>query len=158
MRLFDNAKFIVERKIFTFTYRFIYLQNVCHCQVPNRPNRHRYDLINITRVLITMYSANLEFLLYLYLIELCSLGYNWQKTIIGSDNGCYPNRWQTVIWANEDIINWRIFASLGLNEFIFQHICYHTEFIGVYRLYQKIDEKFSCLLERGRGSVGKHTD
>ena len=33
-------------------------------------------------------------------IEICSLGSNWQYTIIGSGNGLSPNRQQAIIWTN----------------------------------------------------------
>ena len=33
-----------------------------------------------------------------------------------SDNGLAPNRRQAIIWTNDDIVFWRIYASLGLNE------------------------------------------
>ena len=33
-----------------------------------------------------------------------------------SDNGLAPNRWQAIIWTKDGIVNWRIYASLGLNE------------------------------------------
>ena len=37
-------------------------------------------------------------------------------SIIGSDNGLAPSRWQAIIWTNDGIVYWRIYASLGLNE------------------------------------------
>ena len=42
---------------------------------------------------------------------------NWQYDIIGLDNGLAPNRRQAIIWINDDLVYWRIYASLGLNEF-----------------------------------------
>ena len=35
---------------------------------------------------------------------------------IGSDNGLAPARQQTIIWTNNVLVYWRIYASLGLNE------------------------------------------
>ena len=35
---------------------------------------------------------------------------------IGSDNGLAPIRRQAIIWANDFFVYWRIYASLGLNE------------------------------------------
>ena len=37
-------------------------------------------------------------------------------SIIGSDNGLVPSRWHAIIWTNDGIVYWRIYASLGLNE------------------------------------------
>ena len=33
----------------------------------------------------------------------------------GSDNGLSPGRRQTIIWTYDDVVYWRIYASLGLN-------------------------------------------
>ena len=38
------------------------------------------------------------------------------KVFIGSGNGLAANRGQTLIWANEYLVNWRIYTSHGLNE------------------------------------------
>ena len=35
---------------------------------------------------------------------------------IGSDNGLEPNRPQAIIWTNDGLVYWGIYASLGLNE------------------------------------------
>ena len=37
--------------------------------------------------------------------------------IPGLDNSLAPNRWQAIIWANDDPVQRCIYASLGLNEF-----------------------------------------
>ena len=37
---------------------------------------------------------------------------------IGSNNGLVPNRRQAIIWTNDSLFYWRIYASLGLNELI----------------------------------------
>ena len=49
---------------------------------------------------------------------MCSLGLSRQYVIIGSDNGLAPNRRQAIIWTNDDLVHWRIHASLGLNELL----------------------------------------
>ena len=41
---------------------------------------------------------------------------NEQYPSIGSDNGLAPTRRQAIMWANDDMVYWRIYASLGLNE------------------------------------------
>ena len=41
---------------------------------------------------------------------------NWQYTSIGLDNGLVPIRWQTIIWADDGLVYWRIYASLDLDE------------------------------------------
>ena len=51
-----------------------------------------------------------------YFIEMCSLWSNWQNVTISSDNGLVLNRRQAIIWTNEDLVYWRIYASLGLSE------------------------------------------
>ena len=43
---------------------------------------------------------------------------NWQKCSIVSDNGLAVNRQQAIIWTNEGLSWWLIYASLGLNEII----------------------------------------
>ena len=50
------------------------------------------------------------------LTEICSLGSNSKYGSIGPDNGLAPNRRQAIIWTNDDLGYWRIYASLGLNE------------------------------------------
>ena len=57
-------------------------------------------------------------------IEICSFGSNWQYGGIGADNGLALNRRQAIIWTNVDMLYWRIYASLGLNELTHWHI-YH---------------------------------
>ena len=36
---------------------------------------------------------------------------------IGSNNGLAPTRQQTIIWTNGGVFYWRMYVSLGLNEF-----------------------------------------
>ena len=45
-----------------------------------------------------------------------SSGSDWQYGSIDSDNGLAPNRRQAIIWINDGLVNWRIYASLDLNE------------------------------------------
>ena len=47
---------------------------------------------------------------------MCSFGSNLQYVIIGSDNGLAPNRRQAIIWTNDGLVYWRIYASVGLDE------------------------------------------
>ena len=47
--------------------------------------------------------------------NMCSLGSNWQYIITGLDNGLALNRGQAIIWTNDSLVNWHIYASLGLN-------------------------------------------
>ena len=47
---------------------------------------------------------------------MCSVVYNLQYVIIGSDKGLAPKRRQAIIWTNDCPVYWRIYASLGLNE------------------------------------------
>ena len=42
---------------------------------------------------------------------------NWQYSIIGSDNGLAPIRRQAIVWTNDGLVWWHIYASLVLNEF-----------------------------------------
>ena len=44
-----------------------------------------------------------------------SLGSNQWYANIGSDNGLAPIRRQTIIWTNDGLVCWRIYASLSLN-------------------------------------------
>ena len=48
--------------------------------------------------------------------EVCFQRSNWQKAIIGSDNGLAPNRRQAIIWTNGGLVYGRIYASHGLNK------------------------------------------
>ena len=45
------------------------------------------------------------------IIEICSLGSNWQQTTIGSDNGLSPNRRQAIIWINDGLLYRRIYVT-----------------------------------------------
>ena len=47
---------------------------------------------------------------------ICSLGSNRHNGSIVSDDGLAPNRRQAIIWTNVDMLYWRIYAPLGLNE------------------------------------------
>ena len=40
----------------------------------------------------------------------------WQWSIIGSHNGLLPNSRQPIIWTNDGLDYWGIYASVGLNE------------------------------------------
>ena len=44
------------------------------------------------------------------------------KDSIGSDNGLAPSRRQAIIWINDGLIYWRIYASLSVNEMIYNGI------------------------------------
>ena len=44
------------------------------------------------------------------------LGSNQQYSVIGSENGLAPIRQQAIIWTNDGIGYWCIYASLDLNE------------------------------------------
>ena len=35
---------------------------------------------------------------------------------IGSDNGLAPPKRQVIIWTNDELFYWRLYAALGLNE------------------------------------------
>ena len=35
---------------------------------------------------------------------------------MGLDDGLAPNRWQTIIWTNDGLGYWHLYASLGLTE------------------------------------------
>ena len=47
---------------------------------------------------------------------MCFQGSNQQYSIIGSDNGMAPTRRQAIIWTNDGLGCWRIYASLSLSE------------------------------------------
>ena len=53
------------------------------------------------------------------IFQVYSEGSNWQYISIGLDNGLAPNRRQAIIWTNDGLIYWCIYASLGLNELRF---------------------------------------
>ena len=44
----------------------------------------------------------------------CFHGSNWQQTSVGSDDGLEPNRQQAIIWTNDGIVHWQIYASLSV--------------------------------------------
>ena len=44
---------------------------------------------------------------------------------IGTDSRLSPKRWQAIIWTNDGIVYWRIYASLGLNELRVTLKCYN---------------------------------
>ena len=46
-----------------------------------------------------------------------AVGSNRQYATIGLDKGLTPNWWHHCIWINDGLVYWRIYASLGLNEF-----------------------------------------
>ena len=48
--------------------------------------------------------------------EVYSQGSNWQYSSIGSGNGLAPSRRQAIIWTDDGIVYWRIYASLSLND------------------------------------------
>ena len=41
-----------------------------------------------------------------------------QYSSIGPDDGLTPTRRQAIIWTNDGLVYWRIYAPLGLNELI----------------------------------------
>ena len=45
-----------------------------------------------------------------------SQGTNWQYASIGSNNGLALTTQQAIIWTNDGLVYWRIYASLSLNE------------------------------------------
>ena len=55
------------------------------------------------------------------IIEIHSLGSNWQCISIVSDNGFARSRWQAIIWTNAYPVHRRIYAVLGGNELMIAH-------------------------------------
>ena len=45
--------------------------------------------------------------------EVCSYGFNWQYSSIGSYNGLAPIRRQTIIWTNVGPVHRHVYAALG---------------------------------------------
>ena len=45
--------------------------------------------------------------------ETCSKESNWQSASIGPGSGLVPNRRQAIIWINDDLVYWRIYAAPG---------------------------------------------
>ena len=43
-------------------------------------------------------------------------GLYWQYAIMGSDNGLAPNRHQVIIWTNDGVVYWCLYASVNVNE------------------------------------------
>ena len=64
--------------------------------------------------------------------------FNWQYSSIGSGNGLSPARRQAIIWSNDDIGWWRIFASLGLNELKLANRSFGDNVKEQYREYNNV--------------------
>ena len=47
--------------------------------------------------------------------EICSQVSNWWYASIGSDNGLALMQRQAIIWTNDDLVYWHMYASPGLN-------------------------------------------
>ena len=60
---------------------------------------------------------------------MCSSGSDWHYDMIGSDNGLASNMRQAIVWTNEDLVYWRIYASLGLSELIPSFLDIHIYFL-----------------------------
>ena len=54
---------------------------------------------------------------------ICSPWFNSQWSSIDSDNGLAPNRRQAIIWNNDGLGHWCIYASLGLGGAVQIHRC-----------------------------------
>ena len=59
--------------------------------------------------------------------KVCCQGYSWQYVNIGLSNDLAPNKWQAVIWINDDAIHWYVYGSSILSELthlpLMLHIC-----------------------------------
>ena len=51
--------------------------------------------------------------------EICALGSNWHL-YMDLDNGFVPYMWQAIIWTNDGLGWWHIYASLVLNELLYK--------------------------------------
>ena len=78
-----------------------------------KPRQHGYYFVNDIFKSIFLNENYLD----LYFSEICSQQSNWQSASTGSDNGFVPNSQQVIIWANDCVVYWCMFASLGFNEF-----------------------------------------
>ena len=67
-------------------------------------------LVSRTFSWIKIFNFNYDF------TEICSLWPHWQCGSTGSDNGLAPDRRQSIIWTNDALGSWRIYASHDLNE------------------------------------------
>ena len=60
---------------------------------------------------ILLYKTNV---FWLNFPDVCSQrSYCWWVSI-GSGNGLVPDRWQAIMWTNDDIVSWRTHALLGI--------------------------------------------
>ena len=53
---------------------------------------------------------------------MCPQGSNQQYTSFCSDNSLAQNRRQTTNLTKDDLVYWRIYASLGINRSVYIHI------------------------------------
>ena len=56
---------------------------------------------------------------------------------IGSDNGLAPNMWQAIIWTNDGLIYWGIYASLSLNELTSYFITDNISLKPILHVYER---------------------
>ena len=59
---------------------------------------------------------------YLNFTEVCSLGSNWPKHSTGFDIGLVPNMQQTIMWTDEDLAYWQVYASPSLNTLVISYL------------------------------------
>ena len=64
-----------------------------------------------------------------YFIEMCSLGFNWQYIIIGSDNGLALNRRQAIVWIKTKFGGHILDTNLGVFFVIY------VMFSEIYQMY-----------------------
>ena len=56
-------------------------------------------------------------------------GCNYPNASMDPDDGLAPNRWQAIILTNDGLVNWRIYASLGLS--MLQNIVFSSAIIKI---------------------------
>ena len=54
--------------------------------------------------------------LYKKYIQIYSLWSNWQYSIIRFDNWLAPDRWQAIIWFNDDVVSRLMYEPLSPDE------------------------------------------
>ena len=65
--------------------------------------------------------------------------FSWQSISIDSGNGLVPNSRQAIVWTNEGVSDWRMYASLGLDEYTWT-FCWMLWHWNRYSIYFKRDK------------------
>ena len=112
--IYSFHKCVYSSVIYVYIYDFILVPHVVWKQTTD----DIFKYIFLGKNVLILIKISLKFV---------PQGSNWQNCSIGSDNGLAPNRWQAIIWTDDNLCCRRIYAYMRHMASVSEHgLCIKT--------------------------------